>query len=95
MPAASKLAISILIAACLVSPAVAGTSQTNGNQNNQSGPLVAGHPAGVRKAQSMSELATYGLAAGFAAVIIVAVASGPDNSVGISTTTVVSSTSTQ
>jgi len=87
MLAVAKFAISILIAASLVSSAVAGTPQTSGNENHLSAPLLAGQPAGVRKAQSMSDLATYGLAAGFVAVIIVAVASGPNNNSVVATTT--------
>ena len=65
MPAVTKLAVSILIAASLVSPAVAGTAQASGSANYLSSPLLAGLPAGIQKAQSMSELATYGLAGEF------------------------------
>jgi hypothetical protein len=87
MPAVARFAISVLVAASLVSPALAGTSSTNGNDGRKNAPLLAGQPAGIRKAQSMSDLATYGLAAGLVAVIIVAVATGPNNTVSSTTTT--------
>jgi hypothetical protein len=87
MPAVARFAISILVAASMMSPALAGTSPTIGNDGRQNTPLIAGQPAGVRKAQSMSDLATYGLAAGLVAVIIVAVATGQNNTVSSTTAT--------
>lgn len=79
MSALSQFAISLVVAVSLAPPAVAGSIKTNENERGMAVPLSAGRPAGVRTAQSMSDLGTYGLAAGFAAVIIVAVASGPNN----------------
>jgi len=91
MPAVARFAISILVAAFLVSPALAGTSPTHGKDGRQNALLLPGQPAGIRKAQSMSDLATYGLAAGLVAVIIVAVATGQNNTVSSATATTATS----
>jgi hypothetical protein len=87
MSALTKIAALALIAASSISPCVAGTSLIGDSVSRPNSPLLAGRPAGVRKAQSMSDLGTYGLAAGLVAVIIVATATGPGNSAVVSTTT--------